>query len=204
LGGFANLTADGKAWDIAACNLVLNALAQQENPAWTFDPEGQMARSGKVIPELNKSLNGLAYYQQAPPKSLGTEWLVSEVFPLILHGEATPADRSRTYIQHLAHQIGEAVRQTGITHTQILITGGGTHNTYLMEEIQAALQPYSVQPDRNTPKEIIDYKEAIVFAFLGLMTLLGRPNTLKSATGARMAVPGGSIHLPPMGGYALL
>lgn len=204
LGGFANLTADGRAWDVAACNLVLNTLARMENPEWGFDHDGQMARTGKIIPSLLQSLNQIPYYAQSPPKSLGTEWLMAEVMPLLLESNASPADISHTYVHHLSDQIAAAIESTGISDAKLLVTGGGAHHTFLMERLADVLGPLGVAPDSSVSPQIVAFKEAIIFAFLGLMTLLGKPNTLASVTGASLDVCGGSIHLPPGGGWSLL
>lgn len=204
LGGFANITANGRAWDIAGCNLVLNWLAAQHDSTLSYDPEGTIARSGTTNPFLLDRLNRLDYYQQAPPKSLGTEWLYHTVFPLLDNDQISVEDRANSYVKHLAHQIYQGLKDTGITRQPLLITGGGALNQYLMEILTNELAPLEIHPDHSISDEIVHFKEAIIFAFLGLNTLLGRPNTLSRVTGARTNVCAGSIHLPAKGGYSLL
>ena len=75
------------------------------------------------------------------------------------------------------------------------MTGGGVRNQYLWSELSKALEPVGVQLAEVSP-ELVDGKEALIFAFLGLQTLLGRPNLLNSVTGAQNGAIGGSIHLP--------
>ena len=81
--------------------------------------------------------------------------------------------------------------------TQLLVTGGGVHHVYLMERLQKLLGDAGIPISISTNAELCDSKEAMIFAFLGLQVLLGRPNTLHSMTGASMDCIGGSIHLPP-------
>ena len=75
----------------------------------------------------------------------------------------------------------------------MLSTGGGTHHLFLMEKIREAFAGEVI-----IPKEaIIDFKEAIIFAFLGYLRLNGRPNALSSVTGARLDSCSGAVYLPP-------
>jgi anhydro-N-acetylmuramic acid kinase len=67
-----------------------------------------------------------------------------------------------------------------------------------MEELGKSLQGLGITLERF-PDAVVDFKEAVIFAFLGLHTLLGQPNVLSTATGAKMDVCAGSIHFPPGG-----
>lgn len=208
LGGFANLTAlrPGKgpiAFDIAACNLALNWLAANLDPPLPYDNGGRIARQGKLHPELLDTLNGLSFYRTPPPKSLGTEWLNAKVLPLLQREDISVEDRMHTYALHLAHQLRRAVEKCGGKDESILVTGGGVYNKFLMEHLRKGLAPLGVEV---TPVsvEVSDNKEAIIFAFLGLQVMLGRPNVLSSVTGAPFNVLGGSIHLPARGWKPLL
>lgn len=208
LGGFANLTAlrPGKgpiAFDIAACNLALNWLAAHLDPPLAYDSGGRIARSGKLDGELLEALNTLSFYRTPPPKSLGTEWLNAAVLPLIRNEDIPLEDRMHTYVVHLTYQLRRAVEKCGGKDEPILVTGGGVYNKFLMEKLKERLAPLKVDV---TPVsvEISDNKEAILFAFLGLNTLLGRPNILSSVTGAPYDVMGGSIHLPARGWIPLI
>lgn len=203
LGGFANLTAlrPGKgpiAFDIAGCNLALNWLASQLDPPLAYDAGGKVARQGTLQGELLEALNRLPYYRQPPPKSLGTEWLSAHVLPLLRQEDIPVPDRMHTYAVHLAHQLRRAIEKCSGRDEPILVTGGGVYNKFLMEQFKERLKPLGVEV---TPVsvEVSDNKEALLFAFLGLNVLLGRPNVLSSVTGATYDVLGGSIHLPAKG-----
>lgn len=199
LGGFANLTIGDIAFDVGACNIILNRLACEHDPDMEFDPGGEIARSGGIHLELLYGLDSLPYYRLKPPKSLGVEWLEAELSPLLSDPRIPAADRMNTYCRHLARQVALAAQKTGARNEEIVITGGGAKNRFLMELLKKELAPLGVTVDETVSEEIADFKEAIIFGFLGLMTLLGRTNTLSSGTGARQDICGGSIHLPPGG-----
>ena len=208
LGGIANLSrisanGDSLAYDVTAANMALNWLARNLDPPRYFDRDGEVAASGSLDPELLARLNGLPYFDAPPPKSLGTEWFEAAVLPLLRDDSIPVADRMHTYVHHLTGQVARDMERFGAQGGALLVTGGGAHNTFLMQELRTALSPLGVEVP-HLEAEVIDQKEAIVFAFLGLQVLLGQTNTLAGVTGASQTVTGGSIHLPPGGGPALL
>jgi anhydro-N-acetylmuramic acid kinase len=148
-----------------------------------------MARSGDVDHDLLAKLNALPFYLQKPPRSLGREWFDAQVRPLITSKAPLP-DRLRTVAEHIAEMVARELDRAKAGTA--LITGGGAHNTFLIERI-AALG--SARPELPS-KEIIDYKEALIFAFLGMMRLRGEPNTLASVTGAARDSIGGAVYSP--------
>ena len=190
LGGIANLSFEQngirKAYDIGPANLLLNKLAGREG--LDYDKDGDLARSGKIIAPLLHKLNSLDYYTMSPPKSLGREWLEEHVFPLFT-AEST-ADLLATSIEHIASQIATALNETSDLGL-ILATGGGAHNTFLMEMISGKTKSVIEIPSQ----EIIDAKEAIIFALLGKLRLENKINTLASVTGASRDSCGGAVYL---------
>lgn len=201
LGGFANISHGGIAYDLCPCNLPMNLLAASAKLPESIDRDGEVARNGKTDPVLLAWLNSIPWYQQAGPKSLGIEWLEEQFIPLLNQNNSPAADQLNTLCEHIASQVSAAVRKFG-AQGSMLVTGGGARNLYLMETLRKHLKPEGVDVPQAADL-LIDFKEAYIFAFLGLMTLLGRSNTLKSVTGASRDVCGGSIHLPPGGGYRL-
>lgn len=188
IGGFVNvclLEPQIRAFDICPGNLPLNALAQQVGK--TFDEDGKLAEMGAVDEGLLYKLNALPYYDQKGPKSLGTEWLDREFSPL-LTSTIPIENRMRTCVEHIAQQIVRTVPHT----ESLMITGGGAKNNFLIDRIKT-LHRGSVQIPEL---EIIDFKEAIIFAFLGALFLNGEPNCLSAVTGAEKDVRGGVLHLP--------
>jgi anhydro-N-acetylmuramic acid kinase len=191
------------AYDVCACNQVLNELARRHNPAAAYDDGGNIARGGSLLPDLLAQLSALNFYTLVPPRSLGREWVLGEVMPMINAHGGTAQNKLHTFTHHVAQQLAQELDRFGLQSGQALVTGGGAHNTFLMELIRAVLAARGITLLPATP-QVIDYKEALIFAFLGLCTLLRIPNVLNAATGARQAVVAGSIHLPQGYGQALL
>jgi len=193
LGGFSNVSyrVDNKriAYDISPCNMALNKLANLVG--LPYDKDGQLSRNGQILPELLQKLNDLEYYHQKPPKSLGKEWFENAFYPVLeqfLDNNAVD-DVARTVVEHIAMQIVANVPETAQT---LLITGGGAHHHFLIQQIQSQKDALKiVVPDDL----IVDYKEALIFAFLGLLRLNGEVNCLRSVTGAREDCCGGGVYI---------
>lgn len=192
LGGFANISeeVEGRriAYDICSVNTVLNHYTRSIGK--DFDDEGNLARTGKVNIELLDELNALKYFQQIPPKSLGIEWVDKYVLPLIDSYSLKVPDILRTFVEHIAFQIA-ACLETSST-SEILLTGGGTFNSFLVERLRVHATCQFILPK----KEIIDFKEALIFALLGALKLRGEINVLASVTGAKMDHSSGRIYEP--------
>lgn len=190
LGGFSNISFDKSgvriAFDICPVNFILNSLAQQLDQP--FDKDGEIARRGKLDNTLYNKLNCLEYYFSPGPKSLGREWLEQHFYPLVLSSNSKVEDKIHTITQHIAFQINKILNN--IPEGKILITGGGAYNKYLIELLTDYNQNI-ILPD----KIIIDFKEAIIFAFLGLLRYKEINNTLSSVTGAKNDSIGGAIYL---------
>ena len=178
IGGIANVSYDENgqriAYDLCITNQALNYLAQMEG--LPYDRDGELARSGEVDFTLLKKLNNLPFFIQEPPKSLGREFFETYQKDW-LKGLSVP-DMLATFVEHIALQI--ALPISFLPKGKILCTGGGARNKYLIERLQARTKHEVVVPK----KMIIDYKEALVFAFLGLLRLEGKTNVLASVTGA--------------------
>jgi anhydro-N-acetylmuramic acid kinase len=187
LGGIANCSyrnADKRiAFDICAVNIVLNELSKQAGQK--FDNGGAIARSGKFIPQMAEALDALSYYNESPPKSLGKEWVLQNVFPIVNIYKTDLAACMHTYVKHIAKQIGR-VMQSG----SCLVTGGGAYNSFLIECLR---ENTAAKIETGSP-QLIEYKEALVFALLGLLRISGNPNALASVTGASRDNSGGAVY----------
>jgi len=190
LGGFANISfsekGSRKAYDICSVNLILNYLAAKycNTP---YDKNGSIGRSGKVNHALLDQLNKLGYFEQKPPKSLSREWVVKNMLPLIESQELTIPDKLRTVYENIAVQLTKVINAT--PGNNILVTGGGAYNIFLVELIKEKTRMNIIVPD----KMVIDFKEALIFAFLGVLRFLDIPNCLASVTGAKKDNLGGVI-----------
>ena len=191
LGGIANISFlqnnEMIAFDICPANLPLNKLVN--NLGFDYDKNGDISRKGNINQELLSKLNELDYYKQNHPKSLGTEWLESIFNPLI-NFKSDIENTLRTIIEHEALEIASILNQNKLE--SVFISGGGTKNSFLIERIKYYFKGEIIIPDNR----IIEFKEAIIFAFLGALYLEKQTNTISSVTGAFRNVVGGVYHIP--------
>jgi anhydro-N-acetylmuramic acid kinase len=180
LGGFANISFERNniriAFDICPVNIVLNRFALSKG--FDFDRNGEMGRAGVINQKLLKGLNALAFYHLPCPKSLSREWIQSDFDPIVKKHPCLFNNAIRTIYDHIAMQIGKIIDKNVIKN--VLLTGGGTHNTFLLELIRKNCSTKLIIPDTIT----IDFKEALIFAFMGLLRYRGEINCLSSVTGA--------------------
>lgn len=188
MGGFSNISFNENgirsAYDISPVNYVMNHYTR--SIGLEYDKDGEMARSGSVCGELLKKLNTLPFYSQKGPKSLGREWVEEEVIPLIDSYKISIEDKLSTFCEHVAIQIGGHIKGG-----KVLLTGGGALNKYLVERMRLnAPQCEYYVPDPLT----INFKEALIFAFLGMLYISDMPNCLASVTGAKFDCVGGALY----------
>jgi len=185
LGGFANISIKKNseiiAFDICPANIVLNDICKELEIE--YDSNGNISREGKIIPTLLQQLNQLDFYIKNSPKSLGREWVEENVFPILKNNNSK--DLLCTFCEHIAIQIGKF-----LADESALFTGGGVFNSYLMERIRFHSKSEILVPN----KELIEFKESLIFAFLGVLRLRNEVNCLQSATGADRDNCGGLIH----------
>ena len=190
LGGFANISKnlDEKliAYDICPVNTILNYLSNKIN--LDFDKDGEISKNGELIEDLYVKLNKLDYYNNNHPKSLGIEWVNSTIIPLLDQYPNQVVDLLHTYNYHIAEQVSKNI----INEKNILVTGGGAKNKFLIDLINRKLNKNVVIPN-NT---LIDYKEAIIFGFLGVLKILDINNCYSSVTGSSRDHCSGDIFLP--------
>ena len=187
-GGFANISIKEKdqisAFDICPVNIILNTLVA--DVGMEYDKDGELGKNGKVNFELLKALNNLGYYTENGPKSLGKEWLEENFLPILYCFNIPIEDKVRTIYSHIADQVVGVLKDD---KEKILLTGGGALNVFLVSLLKSRLNRELVVPEND----MVCFKEALVFAFLGLMRFLGRNNVLSSVTGARDNSCGGAL-----------
>jgi anhydro-N-acetylmuramic acid kinase len=188
IGGFANISfeRDGEriAFDVCPANIVLNELAQKKG--FAYDRDGHLGASGTVSEPLLKHLNNLEFYRQKWPKSLGREWAENHITPLLSASGLTVEDQAATLYQHIATQISKVIANTGT----LLSTGGGSKNRFLIDQIKLKTSLQIITPD----EKLIDFKEALIFAFLGVLSYERQINVFSSVTGSTQDHIGGIIY----------
>ena len=191
IGGFSNISFNREnatlAFDIGPGNLPLNEYARKLG--LDFDKDGAIAAHHPSNPDLLAKLNKLPYYNVEGPKSLGTEWLNANFYPLLPSHLPSEIILS-TLTEHVGQQIGQTLTKFGLK--SVLLTGGGALNQTLVHHIARHYSGQIIIPE----EAIIHYKEALIFAFLGYLYLENLPNCLSSVTGAERDVCGGTLHRP--------
>jgi anhydro-N-acetylmuramic acid kinase len=194
LGGIINITFKGEnntvyAYDICAGNQVLNYFARKKD--LDFDREGLLAANGLPIFELLEKLNQLEFLDEAPPKSLDKFWIHELVIPLLESYNKPVEDILCTACHHIALQISKNLPKN-IKNPNILLSGGGAFNSYLVGLIKNYCKGSVYIPN----DDLINFKEALIFAYLGLLRWKNVHNTLKEVTGAKRTSCSGAIYFP--------
>ena len=192
LGGIANVSfhedEERKGFDICPANMAFNQFIKELG--YEYDLDGNYGRSGLVQKELLGLLNDQEYYHQKGPKSIDHEWFEEDFLPLIRSFQLSPTDALRTLYEHVSDQICLALDH--YLKGRMLVTGGGAHNVFLIELLSEKTKHKTIVPS----SQLIDFKEAIIFAFIGVLRLREEPNCLKSITGVDHDHSGGVIYLP--------
>jgi anhydro-N-acetylmuramic acid kinase len=201
IGGIANISfasrhhpshiGDGvgerSAFDVCPTNLVFNFYATQAGKP--YDKGGKIAASGIVNQEILKKLNALSFYKKYKSKSLGREWIEKEVIALLQDSNLTLQDKLATVLEHSAFQVANVLNYFKLKN--VLITGGGAYNTQFINRIKHYITCQLILPDDKT----IQFKEALIFAFLGVLRLREETNCLKTVTGATRNSCSGALYL---------
>lgn len=190
LGGIANIArhdAGGScvAYDLTACNQVLDRLVDPAGGG--YDAGGRLAASGAAHADALNALDELAYMRAEPPKSLDNGFS-DRILSELEHHRLSQADALATMVEHIAHQVARAADGAH----RILVTGGGAHNTTLVDAVRRHAAADIMVPDAS----LIDFKEAVVMAWMGLRRLDGLPNVHGGATGASRSTVGGTVYSP--------
>lgn len=192
LGGIANVSFEDVLWhayDICPCNQVLNYFARQRGIP--FDKDGAIARSGDINHQLVTALSQEPYILAPPPKSIDNSWIHNYWIPRILEFDDTLENYLCSYTHFIADCIVALFSQAS---AKTLITGGGAHNSYLIDILREKLASSALVVPES---KIVDYKESILTAYMGFLRILQKPNFIPSATGASTETSGGAVYLPP-------
>ncbi len=191
IGGIANISFKHKkeriAFDVCPANLVFNFYAAQTGKV--YDKGGKIASNGTVNQTILKKLNSLPFYKKYKSKSLGREWVEAEIIKLLEGGDLSLQDKMATALEHSAFQVANVLNHFKLKN--VFITGGGTYNTHFINRIKHHTTCQLIIPDDKT----IQFKEALIFAFLGVLRLRNETNCLKSVTGAIRNSCSGALYL---------
>ena len=197
IGGIANLSVHQPdaviAFDVCPANRILNHLVHPS--ALEFDAGGRLAATGTVHAQVLAELHALAYYQQPVPKSLSNQFGYAEVLPILDAVKWRKEDALATYVEHIAQQVAAAVAKFPVASeapTHLLCTGGGAWNDFLIERIRHHVQPLNLHVE--VPAEnLVNFKEAIIMALLGVLRWREDETVLPGVTGASRPSIGGAL-----------
>ncbi len=182
LGGIANLSMEKNdrriAFDICFANMGLNYLAAKAN--YEFDKDGNLASKGTVEKRLLGKLTAVYDGMRKERPALGREGFESTVQPLLNDELISLEDKMRTFCESIAEEIRRSI-PSNKNKLKLLVTGGGALNPVLMQLLTQKLEGINIA---LPPRQIIEFKEALVFAFLGVLRVRGEVNVLKSVTRA--------------------
>ncbi|HLP28406.1 MAG TPA: anhydro-N-acetylmuramic acid kinase [Candidatus Didemnitutus sp.] len=203
LGGMANITilprnastADVWAFDTGPGNVWIDA-GIRSTFGKRYDTDGHIGRAGRVIPPMFQECTSFPYYHQDPPKSTGRElFSEAEARRLITkysHPSSPLEDVVTTMTEVTAWSVADHIRRYAPTTVEVLVSGGGSQNSFLLERIGVLLRDMGVEA-AIVVHEHWNAKEAMAFAYLGWRTINGLPGNLPRVTGASRAVVLGSI-----------
>jgi len=196
LGGFANIS--GKigqyrvSFDISPANIILNRTARDLN--LEYDNNGEIAAQGSINYAMLENLNKIDYYNLPFPKSLNRDWINSELWQIVKEGDKlSPHDKMKTFVDHIAYQIANSIdylSQKQSEGKRVLVTGGGAYNKTLMEHIQSHSDATFEIPDNK----LVEFKESLIFALMGVLRIQNKTNIYKTFTGAKSDSISGSLN----------
>ena len=167
LGGFSNISFKVKGRRIAYDICPVNTIINDlaRREGYEIDRNGELARKGSPSPELVKALNSLEFYGRKYPKSLGREFLENEFYPVLNNYKLPVRDLLASVYSHIS------------------------------EMIAACIDNHKKPSDLVIPDDkIVDFKEALIFAFLGVLKTENLNNCLASVTGASKDSSGGIVY----------
>ncbi len=203
IGGISNITylkAGTSELDVIAfdtgCGNVLLDMTVKKYFNKDYDNNGEIAKSGKLNPQLLSRLFNCEYFELFPPKSTGRELFNSHYLDMRLRGiNILPEDIIHTLSVFTADSIYRQTIKFACSPDILIIAGGGAYNSFIVDYLRSKFKSTEIKTsdDYNIP---VSAKEAICFAYLGYRTLLGLPSNMPSVTGASRESILGSISLP--------
>lgn len=190
LGGICNISIHKPhqilGFDIVPFNILFNHFASLLN--YPYDEGGEIAGFGTVNEELLQELNKFPYLKESYPKSLDKDTCLNYFLNIPLIRSTPIGNVMRTLVEFYANCISLVIKEFRIK--EILITGGGAYHKVFIEE----LKKKNTETTITLPvPEIIEFKEAIIFAYLGYLKLNQENNILSSVTGSLEDHIGGSL-----------
>jgi anhydro-N-acetylmuramic acid kinase len=197
LGGISNISFTNRdnvvAYDISPCNQILNYLAKQKGV--DYDNEGIFASQGKIYQELVDKFLEFEYFNLKFPKSLDNNAIREYFFPLLDSFQIDLEDKLASGVELIALTLSEELQREFSNYSgrpKVLLTGGGAKSTFLVQQIIKNNPNINIVVPDST---IVDFKEALLMAYLGYLRVMGETNVISSVTGASHNSIGGAIYI---------
>ena len=188
IGGILNITENNRdnliAYDVCPANIILNYYSRKIG--FDYDKDGKVSNTGNIDSNILNKLNKVRYYKNKGPKSLDIQKIEKLYFPILK--KYAPKNILRTFVDHIGYQLNKSIKKN---KSKILLTGGGAFNKTLLKSIEKHNHHNHryILPDKN----LVIFKESIIFGFLGLMRFLNDKNIVRSVTGAKQSSSSGII-----------
>ena len=204
IGGIANITIlpgdpgkEVRGFDTGPGNTLMDAWIQQCTGS-NYDEQGRWAATGNLQQELLKLMLSDPYFSAQPPKSTGKDDFNSAW--IARHEDKTDSacrdeDMQATLLELTAISIVDAISTFSPATEEMLVCGGGIHNTVLMGRLQSLLPGIAVKSTGDYGINP-DAVEAVTFAWLARQRLENIPANLPPVTGAGKAAVLGAIYEP--------
>lgn len=199
IGGMANITLLPnnriRAFDTGPGNVLIDAICKRTFGT-KYDPDGKFGRAGMINQRALEAMMAHPYFAMEPPKSTGREVfndaMADELYRKYAHPSVPSEDLIATVTELTAWSICDHIRRYQPTTSEVIVSGGGVHNSFLMDRLRTHLPKmrFTSSADHGVDP---DAKEAMCFAYLAALTWHGLPGNLPSVTGASRAVVLGSI-----------
>jgi anhydro-N-acetylmuramic acid kinase len=207
IGGISNLTFlpaagsrdDVIAFDAGPGNMVIDVLFRALFPRQgDYDEDGVRASAGTPSDEICDQMMRHPFFAVVPPRSAGHRefgpafaWTLKQAADARgLASEDVLATAVRLSVRAIEDAVTRFLPAPGVD--EIFVTGGGARNRAMMGELERAMGNVPVAPidALGIPAEA---KEAVDFALLAREALMGRPNVIRSVTGASRELVLGTI-----------
>jgi len=194
IGGMANISllfGEFQGWDVG-CGNVLMDFWMQKTQHKEYDEAGAFAKRAKADEKLLAKMLEDAYFKKQPPKSTGREYFNKKWLEKQLQGfgHLSNAQIQRTLLELTATSIARDVNTTKTT--KLIVCGGGTKNSFLMQRLQELCHAKVLASDALGISS--DFLEAMAFAWFAKKRIHKEALELSTITGSRKNSIAGAVY----------